>query len=337
MKAKQRILGWLLLVTILLGGVLALLVNHNQKEKAASSAATEGTIPLLSFGAGALSQIVVETGGETLTLMYADTGWTLAEDPAYHLDETACNAMQTDLMDLNAKRQLTAEAEEDYGFDVPQATVTVTADGQTTVFHFGAENPATGDVYLQKEGDDAVYTVAASKLAPFQTSKANLFGAFNPAGLTRSSIEAVTYTRADGETVRLNAVSEQTASEETAAESSAASDGTTYQTTWRLTEDASATLDETKLDALLNALSGYATAQITDADPSVYGFDTPLVTADVTTADGTVTLTYATGTDGYYLMVNGDPSIYTVDSSTVEALCLSAEQLLATKNEDPAQ
>ncbi len=28
------------------------------------------------------------------------------------------------------------------------------------------------------------------------------------------------------------------------------------------------------------------------------------------------------GTDGYYMMVSGDSSVYTVDGQTVQALCL---------------
>lgn len=52
------------------------------------------------------------------------------------------------------------------------------------------------------------------------------------------------------------------------------------------------------------------------------GFDTPLVTVQVTTAEKTVTLRYASGMDGYYLMVEGDGSLYTVDQSTVQALLL---------------
>jgi len=51
------------------------------------------------------------------------------------------------------------------------------------------------------------------------------------------------------------------------------------------------------------------------------------VTAEVTTADGTAVLTYAIGTDGYYMMVSGDDSVYTVDGQTVAALCQTAEQL----------
>ena len=78
---------------------------------------------------------------------------------------------------------------------------------------------------------------------------------------------------------------------------------------------------------LLAALASYVTGQDTAADPSACGFDDPLVTAEVTTADGTAVLTYAIGTDGYYMRVSGDDSVYTVDGQTVAALCQTAEQL----------
>lgn len=287
-KTKRRTLAVLLALAVLAGGTLALLKRQNQKAEEAASAAAEGTISLSRFAVDDLSEIVLETGGETETLtLEADAdGWTLAEDPAYHLDATACSSMRTALADLKAKRRLAAETGEDYGLADPQAVVTVTAGGETQIFRFGAENPVTGDVYLQKEGDEAVYAVASAKLQAFLTGKAGLFGAFCPAGITRSDIEAVELTGQSGETVRRTA------------DSDAAEGG----------------------DDVFAALCSYVTGQITHADPAEYGFDRPLVTARVTTAEGEKTLRYAMGTEGYYLQVEGDDSLYTVDISTVQTL-----------------
>ena len=50
------------------------------------------------------------------------------------------------------------------------------------------------------------------------------------------------------------------------------------------------------------------------------------MTVQVTTAEKTVTLRYASGMDGYYLMVEGDGSLYTVDQSTVQALLLTGKR-----------
>ena len=203
-------------------------------------------------------------------------------------------------------------------------TIEVTAAGETDTYTFGASNTMTGDLYVRKNNSNTIYTVSGTKAACFELTRAELFGAFNPAGLTASEIEAVSYTLADGETVTLKANSEP------AAESGSNSPGrTNLRLRRRLAGDTAADLDETKVDAILSALCTYVSAQAADADPAAYGFEAPLVTAEVTTADGTINLTYAMGTDGCYLMVEGDSSVYTVDASVVSALLYPADQLKA--------
>lgn len=129
------------------------------------------------------------------------------------------------------------------------------------------------------------------------------------------------YTLADGTSVTLNAVSETTESADSA--SSAA-----YETVWRLASDSTVSLAQDKVQSLLSALCTYVTAQATDADLSACGFDAPVFTAAVTSEDGsTVQLAYACGTDGWYLQVEGEPSVYTVDASTVQALLLTESDL----------
>ena len=319
MKTKQRTLLVLAVLILLAGGVFALLTWQNQKTEQAASEAADGTIQLAEVTANTLTQIRIAYNGETNTLDYTSDGWTLAEDPAYHLDTSACNTMLTALSSLRAKRELTPQAGEDYGMNAPAVVVTVTADGQTDTYTFGAENSVTGDLYLRRNEEDVLYTVSGAKAACFELTKAELFGAFNPAGLTTSAIEAVTYTLADGETVTLKANSEPAASSD--------SESTEYQTVWRLAGEPDADLDEDKVDALLSALSSYVSAQDTSADPAAYGFDAPLVTVEVTTAEKAITLTYAMGTDGCYLMAEGDSSVYTVDGSVVSDLCVTADAL----------
>lgn len=326
MKTKQRTLAVLLVLVLVLGGLLWFVSRSNAAEEAASSAAAEGSILLSSFAAGDVTSIRYAYGGETLTLNYDSGSWTLADDPDYHLDASACNTMVTALASLNAKRQLTAQPGEDYGLADPAVTVTVTAAGETNTFAFGTENPVTGDLYVQKAGDDAVYTVSGNKAACFELTKADLFGAFNPAGLTASALESVSITTGSG-TLALNAVSEPAEAESDSSESAA--DSTTYQTVWRLADELSADLDDSKVQSILSALAGYVTAQITDADPLAYGFDAPLATVRAASDDGTVTLRYAENADGCWMMVEGDSSVYAVDLDTVQALLITAAALKA--------
>ena len=113
MKTKQRTFIVLLVLVFLAGGAFAALTAKNEQAAQAESAAAEGTILLSSFAADDLTELAVTYNGETNTLTVADGSWTLAEDPAYHLDATACNTMVTALSALNAKRQLTEEPGED--------------------------------------------------------------------------------------------------------------------------------------------------------------------------------------------------------------------------------
>ena len=131
-NTKQQTLFLVLVALILLAGATLFLLTEREKQtEQAASEAAEGSISLTAVSADTLEQIQIHYQGETLTLNYAGGSWTLAEDPDYHLDAAACNTMLTALTDLRAKRQLTAEAGEDYGMDAPKVTVTVTAEGES--------------------------------------------------------------------------------------------------------------------------------------------------------------------------------------------------------------
>lgn len=324
MKTKKRTLVVLLVLILALGGALFWMNRSNTQAEEAASAAAEGNIPLSSFAAGDLEKIQYTYQGETLTLDYDSGRWTLEEDPDYHLDESACSTMVTALAALNAKRQLTAQPGEDYGLNDPAVTVTVTAAGETNTFAFGAENTVTGDLYVQKAGDDAVYAVPGNKAACFELTKADLFGSFNPAGLTVSALEKVSITTGSG-TLALTAVSEPADSSASSEESD--SDSASYQTVWRLDGSPETDLDSDAVQNLLSALAGYVSAQVTDANPAAYGFDVPLAAVQAETAGGTVTLRYASNTDGYWMMQDGDGSVYAVDVSTVNTILQAEENL----------
>ena len=321
MKTKQCSLTVLLAMVLVLGGLLWLITRSNAAKEAASSAAAEGSIVLSSFAAGDAEQIRYTYQNETITLNCDSGSWTLADDPGYHLDASACNTMVTALASLNAKRQLASQPGEDYGLADPAVTVTVTAAGETNTFAFGSQNPVTGDLYVQKTGDDAIYTVSGNKAACFEQTKADLFGAFNPAGLTASALESISIATDTG-TLSLTAVSETAETDSNSADAS-----TAYQTVWRLTDDPAAELDEAKLQSILSALGGYVSAQVTNADPAAYGFDASLATVRADSADGSVTLHYAENADGCWMMVDGDSSVYAVDLDTVQALLITAAEL----------
>ena len=319
MRAERRTLLVLLGLIALAGAALALLTAANRRAEEAEREAEEGSIPLTAFAEAELEAIEYTWQGQTVRLAYDGENWTLADDPDYHLDQTPCDTMAAALVGLRAKRRLEAQPGEDYGFAAPLVTVAVTAAGRTETFVFGDANPVTGDIYLQKAGEDAVYTADAARAGCFEVSREELFEPFNPAGITASRLETIRYTLADGEEVCLQAVS---VPDESGADSA-------YTTVWRLADQPDAPLDEEKVESILSALGGYVSGQITPAagaDPAACGFDAPLAAVTAWDGAGEYVLTYAEGTDGYYLMVEGDGSVYRVDGAAANAF-LPAEEL----------
>ncbi len=324
MKAKRRTLILLLALAALAAAALLWLRRANERAEQEADGAEEGTISLSSFAVDDLTCIEYSYQGQTLTLDYADGVWTLADDPAYHLDQSKCNTMATALSDLRAKRSLPADSGEDYGLAAPGLAVSVTAAGRTDSFAFGSTNSVTGDIYLQKAGDDAVYTASASAASCFAYDKAGLFGAFNPAGITAGKLTSIAYTNAAGTSVSLQSVSVAAESGDASSDSAAR-----YTTVWRLSDEPDAALDEESVNGILSALGGYVSGQITGADPALYGFDAPDVTVTASDDERSYTLYYTAGADGWYMMAAGDDSVYLVDSASLAAFALTAEELKA--------
>ena len=141
MKTKQRALLVLLAVAVLLGLALWAVTRSNARAEEAASAAAEGTIPLSAFSTDELEQIEYTYNGETYTLQYADGTWLLAQDPAYHVDSSACDTMRTALMDLNAMttdwlNRIGAEASAEYFMHVPPGVYPDWKEGAADDTHF---------------------------------------------------------------------------------------------------------------------------------------------------------------------------------------------------------
>ena len=156
MKAKQHTLIVLLVFVLAAGAALTLLTHANQKAEQAASEAEDGSIPLLDVTTATLESVSIQYGGDTLTLRPSDDGWTLTEDPAYHLDDSACNTIRTALAGMKARRQLEAQPGEDYGFDAPLVTAEVTTTDGTVTLTYAI---GTDGYYMMVSGDSSVYTV----------------------------------------------------------------------------------------------------------------------------------------------------------------------------------
>ena len=83
--------------------------------------------------------------------------------------------MTTALGTLAASRDLgVPESLADYGLESPALTVTATVGDESFTYAFGDANEVTGEVYLTREGDDHLYTVAYTRRSVFQYSAGEL-------------------------------------------------------------------------------------------------------------------------------------------------------------------
>lgn len=125
-----------------------------------------------------LTAMTLQLPDETLEFRYDGETWTLADDPAYPLEQAAVTRMAATVCALETKFAITSPAADSaYGLDAPQAVVTVTAaDGSSLTVAFGAVNAADETAcYLRaSNAPGVVYEVYAGHLPTYAYSKQTL-------------------------------------------------------------------------------------------------------------------------------------------------------------------
>ena len=330
MKAKKRTLFILLALLVLAGAALALLTALNNK--AAASSAAADSIQLTSYAADAMESISYVHDGAQIALKETDGTWALADDAAYHVNQTLVNSMVTALTSLSARRSLGEADAASYGLDAPSLTVTAQVSGSSFTVTFGDTNSVTGDIYLQISGDPAVYTVDAAKENAFAYGKTELYDTgYTPVTISRSDIAGISYRFEDGTedfNVNLEAESEPAASAASSDSASASDSAVQYETVWYLAQDG-ASLDQSKIEEMISQLTAAPTAQNTNpGDLAQYGLANPIITVQLTAADGTQQqFSLGIGTDNFYMMAEGDNSVYTVTVDLLNAFSSTADEL----------
>lgn len=115
-----------------------------------------------------------------LSFVKTDDVWTLADDPDYTLDQSKVKEMAHAVCSMEPGWTITApEADEVYGLDAPDVTVTLTfTDGTTLTARFGAST-AQDDTLCYFAADstpEVVYEVAASAKDYYAFSRETLAG-----------------------------------------------------------------------------------------------------------------------------------------------------------------
>lgn len=308
---------------VLAAGVLVLAILLAVLELSQANQQSQG-IALCSFPVEKIDAISYSGNNTEVSLRKSSNGdWMLESDPALPVDQNVAGTMVQNLAALTATRQLQAAelAEIPAKSDTPLMVFTVTSGETTRTLTVDQANDVAEIYYVYDETGNA-YTVIQSDINELCKTPRGLYKAQT---LTDKTLDDVA-TMQVGE---LNFVQ---------------TDGN-----WTLSEEPDYPLDQSAVKKMANTICGVRTAwTITapDAD-SVYGLDTPDVTATVTFTDGTNltvrfgdltqsddSLCYIASSDAPTVVYEGDADYKTAFAVTKDSLYDAAATAESATEED---
>lgn len=172
MQKKQLIQFSMLLVLILiLAGAYAGIRSYNSnEEKKIEQQEADAKITLTSFQPKSITDISYDFDGTQYTFSNAQGEWKLSENTEMVLDQEKFENFLEDAGSLTAVQEIEPEAiddEEDYGFDNPLRTVSVTTENGTSSLTFGMKNEMLGQYYLKTSESSRIYLVEESVYTVF--------------------------------------------------------------------------------------------------------------------------------------------------------------------------
>ena len=195
----------------------------------------------------------------------------------------------------------------DFGLDDPQATVTVETGDSTRVISIGAQTPARDAYYVQVDGDDRVFSLASSVIAPFFRTIDSLRVRVIPP-IATETLQRVAIDTLDGEQIRIRRKLETEVDPEIGFSSllTVAPYNRPFQTgtTW---------LEETVLASYAEAQIGRFVDDDPAADLSPYGLSQPL--ARIALEDEQTSVEILIGEQaggGRYAKFSDQPSVFVI-------------------------
>ncbi|MEW6046669.1 MAG: DUF4340 domain-containing protein, partial [Bacillota bacterium] len=295
------------------------------------SESRQATSPaILSVKPGDVRSVAIEQGGQVaLEIRKEQNGWQIERPRPVPTSSSAVDAFLQDLSPLRARRVISQEGADpaQFGLKEPKAVLAITlADGTVRRLLFGSQTPVSQGApsyYVKDEAAPPVYTVdariAEQVLGPWESFRERSLAPMDSDGVQRVRIER-------GGTVL---------------EARRTGDSTTpAERRWRLVTPYDAPGDATSIERVLRDLeftriSRFVNDEPSQADLGKYGLARPeaVVTVEYRPQDGqasgdgqgknrTMTLRVGAAAESSerYVQLEGQPSVYTLPASDVEAL-----------------
>lgn len=300
MKRGKKLLILLLVLVVLAGASIAatkLTVAIEEPEE-------EQAVTVFSLDPEAVTSLSWEYS-EEMTFDKTEEGWTYRENSVFPVEESYLNTILETLTSVDSYKTIeTVENWDTYGLEIPVCTISVTTD-KTYELGIGIETSLGGQRYFSI-GDGRAYLVDSSLLEPFQYGLYDLLAEQEMPQV--ENLTAVTLTRPSG----------------TETYSYLPDSGRTYsdEYVWFLGEKSLDTQLTERFLANVTALPLTDCADYDAEDLSVYGLDTPEITATV--YDGgeeSYTLEISPEIEGTrYARLPGTNMVYAVSDSVVQTL-----------------
>ncbi len=169
MQKKQIIQFAVLLVLIaVLAGAYVGIRSYNTKQKEKTKQVKEAAvITLTSFGKDDVTKIRYDYDNNTYKFEKDGDTWTDANDSDLVIDEDLFGDFLESAGSVEAEAEVEAQEGEDYGFDKPSRTVSITTSKGESSLIFGSFNEMLSQYYLKTSENGKIYLVEESVYTTF--------------------------------------------------------------------------------------------------------------------------------------------------------------------------
>ena len=316
-RTQKKTLVLLLGILVGLGILLAVVsaVKRSSAQREAEEAAAQDAASVITETEAAYSSLTYDNGNATLSFHLDEAGkWVWSDDPEFPLDDSTIQSILTLLTNLKPQQTITeGDTLEAYGLDQPFATLTAAKpDGGTLTISLGNTTTDGNSYYmLMNEQESPVYIISNSLYTEMSKTIYDMCDLPELPQLTEENLQSVTVEGAASTLLR--PIDKETSSG----------------------EDVTGSADTASLLAELGALTFTKCVDYkpTDEAAALCGFDAPQATVTIlylndTGTEGTLTLTFGSENldqTGYYVRMEGDSTIYQMDTASVDTILSVAE------------
>ena len=306
-------------------------VKRSSAQREAEEAAAQDAASVITETEAAYSSLTYDNGSATLSFHLDEAGkWVWSDDPEFPLDDSTIQSILTLLTNLKPQQTITeGDTLEAYGLDQPFATLTAAKpDGGTLTISLGNTTTDGNSYYmLMNEQESPVYIISNSLYTEMSKTIYDMCDLPELPQLTEENLQSVTVEGAASTLLR--PIDKETSTDEETGEE-------TVTVTWAASgEDVTGNADTASLLAELGALTFTKCVDYkpTDEAAALCGFDAPQATVTIlylndTGTEGTLTLTFGSENldqTGYYVRMEGDSTIYQMDTASVDTILSVAE------------